>query len=292
MSGIATAIGGSAILGYMGSQDAAQTQADAANAAQAQQLAMFNTQNQQLAPQRAAGYNALNTIGTMLPGQTSTYDAQGNPVLDANGKPVMQEGTGYLTKQFDTYKPFTNQDLNANLAPNYDWQLKQGQQANQYANNATGGLVGGNAMKSLEDYTQNYAGNAYQNALNNYMTQQQAGFNQNQTQRTNIYNTLASIAGFGQTANNTSANLSANTANALSSLGTGAAAANAAGTIGSTSAITGGINNLGNMGYLGNLLNPSSSGSNNLYSNSVPSYFGNGAGAPAAYSNPPSTYVA
>jgi len=266
MSGIATAIGGSAILGYMGSQDAAQTQADAAKAAQDQQLAMFNTQNKQLAPQRAAGYNALNTIGTMLPGQTSTYDAQGNPT-------GTQTGTGYLTHQFN------NQDLNANLAPNYDWQLKQGQQANQYASNATGGLVGGNAMKSLQDYTQNYAQGAYQNAFNNY-----------QGQRTNIYNTLASIAGFGQTANNTSANLSANTANALSSLGTGAAAANAAGTIGSTSAITGGINSLGNMGYLSNLINPSAGG--NLYSNSVPSYFGNGAGAPAAYSNPTPYVVA
>jgi hypothetical protein len=266
MSGIATAIGGAAVLGYMGASEAADTQADAASKAQKQQREMFNVQNAQLAPQRASGYNALNQIGAMLPGESQTYDAQGNPI-------GTQTGTGYLTKQF------SNEDLNAQLAPNYAFQLGQGQQANQYANNATGGLVGGNAMKSMQDYTQNFAGNAYQQAFTNY-----------QGQRANIYNTLAGIAGLGQAANQTSAGLSANTANAMSSLGVGAANAQAAGTIGATNAITGGMQSLGNMNYLSNLINPSTGG--NLYSNSVPSYFGNGAGAPAAYSNPPKVFVA
>ena len=266
MSGIATAIGGSAILGYMGASDAADQQSEAANAARDQQQAMFDTQNKQLAPQRATGYSGLNNINSMLSGEYQAYDANGNPT-------VFNTGSGYLTHQFN------NEDLNANLAPNYDFQLKQGQQSNQYANNATGGLVGGNAMKSMQDYTQNFAGNAYQNAFNNY-----------QGQRSNIYNTLASIAGFGQTANQTGAQLSANTAHAMSSLGVGAANAQAAGTIGATNAITGGIQSLGNMNYLSNLINPSAG--SNLYSNSVPSYFGNGAGAPAAYSNAPAVVVA
>lgn len=229
---VAGAVVGSSVIGGIAANSAADTQAEAAQRAQDQQQAMFNKQNAQLAPQRASGYNALNQIGAMLPGESQKYDAEGNPI-------GTQTGTGYLTHQFN------NQDLNAQLAPNYDFQLKQGQQANQYANNATGGLVGGNALKSMQDYTQNFAGNAYQNAFTNY-----------QGQRSNIYNTLASIAGFGQTANSTSAQLSANTANAMSSLGTGAAAANAAGQIGVANAVTGGINSLGNQGYLGKLLNP------------------------------------
>lgn len=245
---VAGAVVGSSLIGAYGASEAADTQADAANAARAQQQAMFDTQNKQLAPQRASGYNALNQIGSMLPGESQTYDAQGNLIGP-------QTGSGYLTKQF------SNEDLNAQLSPNYAFQLGQGQQANRYANNATGGLIGGNAMKSLQDYTQDYAGNAYQKAFENY-----------QGQRTNIYNTLASIAGFGQTANNTSAQLSANTANAMSSLGVGAANASAAGTVGVANAIGGGINNLGNMGYLNNIMNSGANSAGSVYSNPSMSY--------------------
>jgi hypothetical protein len=265
---LAAATIGSSLLGADAASSAADQQAQAAANAQAQQREMFNIQNKQLAPQRATGYAGLNNINAMLSGPSQTYDAEGNPT-------GTQTGTGYLTHQFN------NQDLNANLAPNYDFQLKQGQQANEYANNATGGLVGGNALKSMQDYTQNFAGNAYQQAFANY-----------NTQRGNIYNTLAGIAGLGQAAQNTTANLASNTTNAIGQLGVGAANASAAGTIGATNAITGGINNLGNMNYLSSILNPSTSGSSNLYSSSVPSYFGNGAGVPAAYSNPPTVAIA
>ena len=230
VTALAGATIGSSLLGADAASSAADQQAQTAANAQAQQLAMFNTQNAQLAPQRAAGYTAINNIGSLLPGTSQTYDAQGNPT-------GTQTGTGYLTHQFNA------QDLNANLAPNYQWQLGQGQQATNAASNATGGLVGGNSLKSLNDYTHNYAQGAYQDAFNNY-----------NTQRGNIYNTLASIAGLGQSAQNTSAQLSGNTANALSSLATGSAAAQAAGQIGSASALSGGLSNLGNQNYLSNLL--------------------------------------
>jgi hypothetical protein len=95
----------------------------------------------------------------------------------------------------------------------------------------------------MQDYTQNFAGNAYQNAFANF-----------QGQRSNIYNTLAGIAGLGQTANQTTAALSGNTANAMSSLGVGAANAQAAGTIGMTNAFSGGLNTLGNMAYMNKIL--------------------------------------
>jgi hypothetical protein len=243
ITALAAATIGSAVIGGVSASNAADAQADAAAAGQKQQQRMFDQQNKQLAPQRAAGYNALNQIGAMLPGESQKYDAQGNPI-------GTQTGSGYFTNQF------SNEDLNAQLSPNYAFQLGQGQQANRYANNATGGLVGGNAMRSLQDYTQDYAGNAYQKAFENY-----------QGQRTNIYNTLAGIAGLGQTANQTSAGLSANTANAISSLGVGAANAQAAGTIGTANAITGGIQGLGNMNYLNNIMNSGANTAGSVISN-------------------------
>ena len=88
----------------------------------------------------------------------------------------------YFTHQFDV------NDLYTNLAPNYAFQLQQGQMANQRAANMGGGVLGGNALQGLQRYTQDYAGNAYQNAFNNY-----------NTQRNNIYNSLAGMANIGTT---------------------------------------------------------------------------------------------
>jgi hypothetical protein len=83
-------------------------------------------------------------------------------------------------------RQFTNADLNANLAPNYAFQLQQGQMANQRAANMGGGSLGGNALQGLQRYTQDYAGGAYQNAFNNFNTQRQ-----------NIYSNLADMAKIG-----------------------------------------------------------------------------------------------
>jgi len=83
-------------------------------------------------------------------------------------------------------RQFTNADLNANLAPNYAFQLQQGQMANQRAGNMGGGALGGNALQGLQKYTQDYAGGAYQNAFNNFNTQRQ-----------NIYSNLADMAKIG-----------------------------------------------------------------------------------------------
>ena len=75
-------------------------------------------------------------------------------------------GPNIAEKYFEKVK-----DLNANIAPNYAFMLGQGQQANLMGSNALGGAVGGNAAKALQDYTQNFAANAYQNAFNNFQTQ-------------------------------------------------------------------------------------------------------------------------
>lgn len=227
MSAIAAAIvGGSVVSGVIGAnaaEDAANTQAAAADRQAQLQKQIFDIQNKQQAPYRGAGYNALNQIGTMLPGTYQQYDAEGNPIGTGTG-------TGYLTKEF------TNLDLNQYLSPNYQFQLEQGLGATRNALNATGGLIGGNAQKGLIDYNQNFAGNAYQNAFNNF-----------QAQRGNIYNTLAGIAGIGQSSVNQSGANAANYGTNVANLGIGAANASAAGTVGAANAISGGLQNAGNM---------------------------------------------
>ena len=143
--------------GYIQGQaakSAAQQQADAAARAQGQLIESGDKTVDLYAPYVAKGIGALNKISD-------------DP---------------YFTKQF------SNQDLNATLAPGYDFRLQQGQRANMQANNATGGMVGGNALKSLQDYSQNFASGEYANA-----------FNQFQTQRQNIYTNLANIANLGMT---------------------------------------------------------------------------------------------
>ena len=207
--------GAGALASYLG----ASGQADAAKQAAENQMSMFNTINKQLIPQRGAGYQALNQIRSMLPGQSMAYDELGNPV-------GVQTGNDYLTRQF------TPQDLQAGLAPNYQFMLGQGQQQTQRQANLSGGAMGGNALRALQDYTQNYAGNAYQNAFQNF-----------QNQRTGIYNTLAGIAGIGQNATNTAANAGQAATTAAGQLGVGSAAAQAAGLQGVANAASGGLQN-------------------------------------------------
>ena len=177
MSGVATAIAVSTVAsGYMQSratQKAAQTQADAAARAQDQLLAAGQEAKGFYTPYVESGTTALNKIST-------------DP---------------YFTQQF------TNKDLNANLAPSYDFRLRQGQQANLMASNATGGAVSGNALRSLQDYTQNFASGEYANA-----------FNQFQTQRGNIFSNLRDIANFGLTGTTGQANAVLGTGTNIASL--------------------------------------------------------------------------
>ena len=232
MSWIAVAIGGSALLGYVGSQNqsnaannAANLQANAAQNASDQQLKMFNTLNEQQAPYREAGVGALNKINTMLPQFTAMPAA---------------------------YKPFTSADLQSNLSPNYDFMKQQGLGA--VAQNANVSSPGSNVDIGKTKFAEDYASNAYQNALQNYMTQQQQGFNQGQTATGNIFNRLSSIAGIGQAAQTQTQNLGTSTAANIGQLGIGAASALGSGQINAANAQAGGLQGIGNAGLMYSLL--------------------------------------
>jgi len=229
VSGIGSAIGG--IAGALGSSSAADAQVAAEMRAMQIQQQMFNQQFGALAPQRAAGYNALNELGALGSGPYTQYNAQGQ----STGQGI---GSGYLTHQFG------NEDLNANISPNYRFQLEQGQGMVNNANNAIGGRIGGNALQGLNQFNQNFAGNAYQQAFNNY-----------QGQRNNIYNTLAGIAGIGQNALNTGAQVGMNAANAMGQQQVGMGNALASGYMGMGNAFGGAAQGIGNSYMLSQLLN-------------------------------------
>jgi hypothetical protein len=140
------------------------------------------------------------------------------------GSQALVENVPYFNKQFGTA------DLYSGLAPNYEFMLGQGQMANQRAGNMAGGALGGNALQGLQRYTQDYAGNAYQQAFKNF-----------QDQRQNIYGNLSDmskiglnssgyLANLGNTYGSNLAGLSSNYGNNLTtSYGQGIGAANAYG---------------------------------------------------------------
>ena len=220
----------SGLIGANAAKSAANTQAAATREAIAQQKAMFDIQNAQQAPYRQAGYNALNQIGQLGSGAYGIVDSSGN-VTGAG------TGTGYLTKQF------TPEDFTAGIDPGYAFRLAQGQRALQGQQNVAGGLIGGNALTGMQDYTQGQASQEFGNAFNRF-----------QTQRSNIYNTLAGIAGIGQTAQGQVSNLAQNTAGNIGQATIGAGNAIAGGQVGVANALSGGIQGATNAFMLPSLL--------------------------------------
>ena len=193
--------------------------------------AINNALNTQLAAGQQAG-STLKDIYNQQLGFVQPYQQAGLVGLNLLG-----QNQDYLTHQFDAT------DLAKGLAPNYNFMLQQGQMANQRAANLGGGALGGNALQGLQKFTQDYAGNAYQNAFNNY-----------QTQRQNIFNTLQNIANMGQTANQQAIGAGTNYGQQQTNLATGLAAAQAGAGIGQAQNQTNLISNLANNVTLASLL--------------------------------------
>lgn len=280
---------GGAIISSDASKSAAGTQANAAQQSALTQKQMFDQVNNQQAPYRSAGSAALTQLrdflGFGIPQATNpqssailrgnlAFDEKGNylgrfghgdkgggtleeiaptwgvdQVVDETGKSQWSKpGLATTAQQTPNTGSFVHQfnadDLKTNLAPNYDFMLKQGQGATTNLSNLAGGAFSGNTLKAINDYTQNYASNAYQNAFQNYNTNQ-----------TNIYNRLASIAGLGQTAGSNSTTgasaFSGGIGDAISSAGT----ARAAGQVGSANALSQGASNAMGWYTLGNVMN-------------------------------------
>lgn len=207
MSGIATAIVGSAVVGgYVASKSAskaADAQRDAANVASQTELEQYRQNREDMQPWREAGQQAL--------GQLTAGTGAGG----------------------DFNRDFTLADFTKD--PGYDFRQQQGQRGVEASAAARGGLLSGAALKGLTRYNQDYVSGEYQNAYNR--------FNNDRTQR---FNRLASIAGVGQTATRDVAQQGAQVASNVGNNIMGAGNAQASSYIGQGNAISGAAQSLGN----------------------------------------------
>lgn len=216
MTWLAVAIGGSAVLGYMGAskqagaaERAAAGQAEAAQYAAQQQREMFDIINAQQKPYREAGYGALTRIGELLPGLTA---------------PVSREEILGL--------------------PGYQFGIAQGTGAARAAMNVGGG--GSNVDRAAQKFAIDYTlGTAMPQVI---------------SQRQNIYNTLAGIAGIGQTAQTQTGQMGQAAAGNIGQAAIGGATALGAGQIGAANAMAGAYGNIGNAAMLYSFLNRPTSG--------------------------------
>ena len=249
MSGIATAIIGGAVIGGLATNAASNRQASAAGKAQDATNAQNALNNANAKPWITQGQSAVNTLGDL----TGTSGNTSAP------------GYGDLTRGF------TAADLNSNLAPNYQWQLQTGIGATTNAGNAAG--FSGNTLTGINNWAQNYAGNAYQNAFNNF-----------QTTQTNKYNRIADLAGLGQTAANNNATQGNIATGNAGQFGVGVGQAQASGIVGASNAVTGGMGNLAGFNYLNGITQqPSYSGYMPQPSSTAPGSSGIGADPYAGY---------
>lgn len=159
--------------------------------------------------------------------------------------------SGYTAlKDIERMKPFLTAQFGPDqfaqyLDPSMAFRQRLGTQATERLANVGGGAISGNTLRSLTDYGQGLASTEYANAFNRF-----------QTERGNIYNTLANIAGMGQNAVNTGVNAGQNFAAQQTGLITGQAAALGAGTVGAANAYSGALGNVGNMAFLSSLMRP------------------------------------
>jgi hypothetical protein len=203
-----------AVVGAVGSNIAAGKQASGQRQAAQTQADMFNTITGQEQPFMQAGVGATNALSELL-GTAAPTGAGGT--ASGTGLPG-----GYLTQQFNP----TMSDLQN--YPGYQFALKTGGQALENANTPGVGALSGPALKSLMSFNQGMAGTQYQNAFNNFMTQQNA-----------IFGRLSGIAGLGQ-------NAASNTGTAGTQLGTGIAQAQAAAAGAQAGGIVGATNSISN----------------------------------------------
>lgn len=190
-------VGGGATLasGYMQGQaakDAANTVAGGTRYAADINKQMFDITNENLRPYREAGTTTLKDLLTQMPNLTKAYTAE---------------------------------DFAQGIDPGYQFRLAQGQKALENQYNRGGGLVSGNAMQGMQDYTQGQASQEFG-----------AAFGRNAATQTNIFNRLKGIADMGLGATGTTANAATSAGESMGSAAIAGAQAQGAGQIGQAKA--------------------------------------------------------
>lgn len=232
MSWVAVAVGGASLLGGILGSNASSKAADqqAAAAANAQNISEreFNTITGQESPFMQSGYGAQGQLNYLL--GIGTPGTQGVQSVGGSSQGVAptassSPGGGYGS----LLQPFNLSDWQQ-MSPAYNFQKQQGMQGVLNGDAAGQGSLSGSAQKDLINYNQGLANTSFNNAFNQY-----------QTQQGNIFSRLSGIAQLGQaSAANTGQQgtaLAGQAAQSATNIGT----AQAGGTIGSANAITGGL---------------------------------------------------
>lgn len=155
--------------------------------------------------------------------------------------PYRQAGYGALTRIGELLpgltKPVSREEIMG--LPGYQFAMEQGTGAARQMMNVGGG--GSNVDRAAQKFAIDYT-------LGTAMPQVIA-------QRQNIYNTLAGIAGIGQTAQGQTTQLAQNVAGNIGQAAIGGATALGAGQIGAANAYAGAMGNIGNTAMMYSLLN-------------------------------------
>jgi hypothetical protein len=266
MSGIATVIGGSAILGaYTASRassaqsqaagEATQAQRDIADQQTALQREQYLKQLELNAPFREAGLTGTNMLLAQLQGPNASAKFAGVPGYDPAS----------------AMRNFGASDFQAD--PGYAFRLSEGMKALDRTAASRGGLLSGATLKGAQRYGSDLASQEYQNAFNRYQANRAAqeqnygnAFNRFQTERTNTLAPLQSLAGVGQSATQqaqqASQNYATGAANTLGTFGAaqgsniiGSGNARASGYVGGSNALSGGVGQALNFYQNQNLVN-------------------------------------
>jgi hypothetical protein len=209
------AILGSALLGSGASGNAADAQLQGSREAAAVQREMFNKNVELNAPFREGGLKAQNQLLDLL-GLSGNTDAKDYGTLA---------------------RSFTGQDMYKD--PGYAFRLNEGVKALDRSAAARGGLLGGNQMRGVTQFGQDYSSNEYQNAFNRY-----------QAERAARLNPLQSLLGQGQTTSAALGNAATNLGGQLGENAIGAGNARASSYIGGANALSGAIGQ--GVNYYGN----------------------------------------
>lgn len=237
MAWVATAIGGSALLGAYSSKKAAKAQAGAAQQAADLSYDQYMQTREDQAPFRQGGLEAQNRLMTLLgiggraPGSGGGSGVAGmvaNAVRDSG-----MTGSGYnvdsTSADYGKYgRDFGMSDFQVD--PGYTFRLSEGQKQLDRLAAIRGGQISGSALKAAGRYGQDMASQEFTNAFNRY-----------QTNRSNQLNPLQSLMGAGQSATNfvgsAGQNYATNAGNALGAAGQ----ATASGYMGMANAASGGL---------------------------------------------------
>jgi hypothetical protein len=255
--------------------------------------------NQQAAATKYAVDQTATTAANSLAFNKQVYGTtlqNEQPYMAAGSSAANQLSAGLSNGSLTAgYSPqFSFSGVNQANDPAYQFDLQQGQQAVQRSAAAGGGLVSGGALKDLNNYSQGFASNQYQQSYSNALAAYQQAYNQYETTQGNTYNRLSGAAGLGQNAvtqtatsgnaaAGTNAAVAGNAANSIANLTTAQGNANAASTLGVGNALSGGVNSIANYlaqnsgsSYGNPNMNPNSNANNINQQLSAGQYLGSG----------------